>query len=442
VATNILMPALSPTMEEGKLARWLVKEGDTVKSGDILAEIETDKATMEFEAVDEGRIGKILVPEGSEGVKVNAPIAVLLEDGEKPGDVDISAAMKNIGAAVKAEAPKAAPQAPAKVEAPKAEAAPQAPKAASAPAASHDGNRIFASPLARRIAQQKGIDLAALSGSGPRGRIVKSDVEVAKPGVRPAAAAPKGEAGAPSLGVAALPDAKLFYKPGDYDEIPHDSMRKAIARRLTSAKTLIPHYYLSVDCNLDSLMATRAKLNDAGKNAAYKLSVNDFVIKAVAMALMKHPDINASWTESSILRHKHADVGVAVALDFGLITPIVFKAETKGLAEISNEVKSLASRAKEKKLKPQEYEGGGFSVSNLGMFGMKSFTAVINPPQAAILAVGAGEERAVVVDGKVQVATVMTVTMSCDHRVIDGATGARFLQTFKRFVEEPASMLL
>jgi len=438
VATNILMPALSPTMEEGKLARWLVKEGDTVKSGDILAEIETDKATMEFEAVDEGRIGKILVPEGSEGVKVNAPIAVLLEDGEKPGDVDISAAMKNIGAAVKAEAP----QAPAKVEAPKAEAAPQAPKAASAPAASHDGNRIFASPLARRIAQQKGIDLAALSGSGPRGRIVKSDVEVAKPGVRPAAAAPKGEAGAPSLGVAALPDAKLFYKPGDYDEIPHDSMRKAIARRLTSAKTLIPHYYLSVDCNLDSLMATRAKLNDAGKNAAYKLSVNDFVIKAVAMALMKHPDVNASWTESSILRHKHADVGVAVALDFGLITPIVFKAETKGLAEISNEVKSLASRAKEKKLKPQEYEGGGFSVSNLGMFGMKSFTAVINPPQAAILAVGAGEERAVVVDGKVQVATVMTVTMSCDHRVIDGATGARFLQTFKRFVEEPASMLL
>ncbi|HXR96047.1 MAG TPA: pyruvate dehydrogenase complex dihydrolipoamide acetyltransferase [Rhizomicrobium sp.] len=442
MATNILMPALSPTMEEGKLARWLVKEGDTVKSGDILAEIETDKATMEFEAVDEGRIGKILVPEGSEGVKVNAPIAVLLEDGEKPGDVDISAAMKNIGAAVKAEAPKAAPQAPAKVEAPKAEAAPQAPKAASAPAASHDGNRIFASPLARRIAQQKGIDLAALSGSGPRGRIVKSDVEVAKPGVRPAAAAPKGEAGAPSLGVAALPDAKLFYKPGDYDEIPHDSMRKAIARRLTSAKTLIPHYYLSVDCNLDSLMATRAKLNDAGKNAAYKLSVNDFVIKAVAMALMKHPDVNASWTESSILRHKHADVGVAVALDFGLITPIVFKAETKGLAEISNEVKSLASRAKEKKLKPQEYEGGGFSVSNLGMFGMKSFTAVINPPQAAILAVGAGEERAVVVDGKVQVATVMTVTMSCDHRVIDGATGARFLQTFKRFVEEPASMLL
>jgi pyruvate dehydrogenase E2 component (dihydrolipoamide acetyltransferase) len=450
VATNILMPALSPTMEEGKLARWLVKEGDTVKSGDILAEIETDKATMEFEAVDEGRIGKILVPEGSEGVKVNAPIAVLLGEGEKPGQVDIGAAMKSIGEAVKAEAPKPAqapkpaPQAPAKVEMPKAEAVPQTPKAPSAPqAASHDGNRIFASPLARRIAAQKGVDLAALSGTGPRGRIVKADVEGAKPGARPAVAAPRAEAGAPALGVAALPDAKLFYKAGEYEEIPHDSMRKAIARRLTSAKTLIPHYYLAVDCNLDSLMATRAKLNEAaGKNGAYKLSVNDFVIKAVAMALMKHPDVNASWTENSILRHKHADVGVAVALDFGLITPIVFKAETKGLAEISNEVKSLASRAKEKKLKPQEYEGGGFSVSNLGMFGMKNFTAVINPPQAAILAVGAGEERAVVVDGKIEIATIMTVTMSCDHRVIDGATGAKFLQTFKRFIEEPASMLL
>ena len=450
MATNILMPALSPTMEEGKLARWLVKEGDTVKSGDILAEIETDKATMEFEAVDEGRIGKILVPEGSEGVKVNAPIAVLLGEGEKPGEVDISAAMKNIGEAVKAEAPKPAPA--IKAEAPKAEAPkPETPKAPAAPqAASHDGNRIFASPLARRIAAQKGIDLSALAGTGPRGRIVKSDVESAKPGARPAAAAaPRAEAAGAGIGVTPLPDAKLFYKPEDYEEIPHDSMRKAIARRLTSAKTLIPHYYLSIDCNIESLMATRARLNDAAgpsstdkKVATYKLSVNDFVIKAVAMALMKHPDVNASWTETSILRHKHADVGVAVALDFGLITPIVFKAETKGLAEISNEVKSLAARAKEKKLKPQEYEGGGFSVSNLGMFGIKNFTAVINPPQAAILAVGAGEERAMVVDGKVQIANMMTVTMSCDHRVIDGATGAKFLQTFKRFIEEPASMLL
>jgi pyruvate dehydrogenase E2 component (dihydrolipoamide acetyltransferase) len=450
VATNILMPALSPTMEEGKLARWLVKEGDTVKSGDILAEIETDKATMEFEAVDEGRIGKILVPEGSEGVKVNAPIAVLLGEGEKAGEVDISAAMKDIGAAVKAEAPKK-PEAP-KPEAPKAEPAKaetpkvEAPKPA--PATASGGNRIFASPLARRIAAGKGIDLAALAGSGPRGRIVKADVDNAKPGAKPAAAtAPKGEAAGAGMAVAPLPDARLFYKAGEYEEIPHDSMRKAIAKRLTSAKTLIPHYYLSVDCDLTALMATREALNAAApknkeKQPAYKLSVNDFVMKASAMALMKHPDVNASWTETSILRHKHADVGVAVALDFGLITPIVFKAETKGLSEISNEVKALAARAKEKKLKPQEYEGGGFSVSNMGMFGIKNFTSIINPPQSCIIAVGAGEERPVVKIGKLEIATVMTITMSCDHRVVDGATGARFLQTLKRFIEEPASMLL
>jgi pyruvate dehydrogenase E2 component (dihydrolipoamide acetyltransferase) len=442
VATNILMPALSPTMEEGKLARWLVKEGDTVKSGDILAEIETDKATMEFEAVDEGRIGKILVPEGSEGVKVNAPIAVLLGDDEKPGEVDISAAMKNIGEAVKAEVPKKA-EAPVKAEAPQAKI--ETPKVPSAPQpVSHDGDRIFASPLARRIAAQKGVDLSALSGTGPRGRIVKSDVEAAKPGAKPAAAAaPKSEAAGAGMAVAPLPDARLFYKAGEYEEIPHDSMRKAIAKRLTSAKALIPHYYLTIDCNLMALMATRAALNDAaGKNAAYKLSVNDFVVKASAMALMKHPDVNASWTDTAILRHKHADVGIAVAIPSGLITPIVFAAETKGLAAISNEVKDLATRAKDKKLKPSEYEGGGFSVSNLGMFGIKSFTSIINPPQSCIIAVGAGEERAIVVDGKVEIATMMTITMSCDHRVVDGATGAKFLQTLKRFIEEPASMLL
>jgi pyruvate dehydrogenase E2 component (dihydrolipoamide acetyltransferase) len=447
VATNILMPALSPTMEEGKLARWLVKEGDTVKSGDILAEIETDKATMEFEAVDEGRIGKILVPEGSEGVKVNAPIAVLLGDGEKAGDVDIPAAMKTIGEAVKAEAPKKA-DAP-KAHAPKAEAPKtEAPKFAPAPG--HEGNRVFASPLARRIAAGKGIDLASLSGSGPRGRIVKSDVENAKPGApKPAAASAPSAASGASLGVAALPDARMFYKAGEYDEIPHDSMRKAIAKRLTSAKTLIPHYYLTIDCNLTSLMATRAALNAAAgpsstdkKDPAYKLSVNDFVVKASAMALIKHPDVNASWTDTAILRHRHADVGIAVAIPSGLITPIVFAAETKGLAAISNEVKELAAKAKDKKLKPNEYEGGGFSVSNLGMFGMKSFTSIINPPQSCIIAVGAGEERAIVVDGKLAVATMMTVTMSCDHRVVDGATGAKFLQTFKQFIEEPASMLL
>ena len=438
MAANILMPALSPTMEEGKLSRWLVKEGDVIKSGTILAEIETDKATMEFEAVDEGKIGKILVPEGSEGVKVNAPIAVLVADGEK---YDASAA-----------APKAAPAAVpvAKTEAPKAAAVPAAapaaaPVAAVAPA--NDGKRVFASPLARRIAAQKGVDISALAGSGPHGRIVKADVENAKPGAKPAAAGAAAAAGGAPSGFAALPDAKLFYKPGSYEEVPHDSMRKAIAKRLTAAKALIPHYYLTIDCNLSALMATREALNAAApkgkdKVPAYKLSVNDFVLKASAMALIKHPDVNASWTETSILKHKSADVGIAVAIPGGLITPIIFDAQTKGLVAISNEAKDLAGRARDKKLKPSEYEGGGFSVSNLGMFGIKSFTSIINPPQSCIIAVGAGEERAVVVDGKIEVATVMTVTMSCDHRVVDGATGAKFLQTFKQFIEEPASMLL
>jgi pyruvate dehydrogenase E2 component (dihydrolipoamide acetyltransferase) len=436
MATNILMPALSPTMEEGKLTKWLVKEGDTVKAGTILAEIETDKATMEFEAVDEGKIGKILVPEGSEGVKVNAPIAVLLDEGEKMGDApapaaNIPAAMKDIGDAVKKEA------------APKAAAAP------AAPAAKADGGRVFASPLARRIAAGKGIDLSGITGTGPRGRIVKSDVENAKPGAaKPAAAgAPAAAGGGGIPGVAPLPDARLLYPAGSYVETPHDSMRKAIAKRLTSAKTLIPHYYLTVDCNLDALMAVREKMNAAApkgkdKVPAYKLSVNDFIMKASAMALMKHPDVNASWTDTAILRHKDADVGVAVALDFGLITPIIFKAQTKGLVEISNEVKTLAGLAKDKKLKPNQYEGGGFSVSNLGMYGIKNFTSIINPPQSCIIAVGAGEERAIVKNGKIEVGVVMTVTMSADHRVVDGGTGAKFMQTLKTFIEEPASMLL
>jgi len=440
MATNILMPALSPTMEEGKLAKWLVKEGDTVKSGDILAEIETDKATMEFEAVDEGKIGKILVPEGSEGVKVNAPIAVLLDEGEKMGDApaaapkqDIPAAMKDIGDAVKKEA------------APKSAAAPAAAPAAKA---SGDGARVFASPLARRIAAGKGIDLSGITGTGPRGRIVKSDVENAKPGAaKPAAVGAPAASGGGIPGVAPLPDARLLYPAGSYEETPHDSMRKAIAKRLTSAKTLIPHYYLTVDCNLDALMAVREKMNAAApkgkdKVPAYKLSVNDFIMKASAMALMKHPDVNASWTDTAILRHKDADVGVAVALDFGLITPIIFKAQTKGLVEISNEVKTLAALAKDKKLKPNQYEGGGFSVSNLGMYGIKNFTSIINPPQSCIIAVGAGEERAIVKNGKIEVGVVMTVTMSADHRVVDGGTGAKFLQTLKTFIEEPASMLL
>ena len=437
MATNILMPALSPTMEEGKLAKWLVKEGDVVKSGTILAEIETDKATMEFEAVDEGTIGKILVAEGSEGVKVNAPIAVLLAEGEKAGAaVDIPAAMKDIKAAVEAEEKSSAP-------APKADA----PKAAAAPA-KNDGARIYVSPLAKRIAAEKGVDLSGVTGTGPRGRIVKSDVENAKPGAaKPAAGAPAAAGGAGVPGVAPLPDARLLYPAGSYEEIPHDSMRKAIAKRLTSAKTLIPHYYLTVDCNLNALMAVREKMNAAApkgkdKVPAYKLSVNDFIMKASAMALIKHPDVNASWTDTAILKHKDADVGVAVALDFGLITPIIFKAQTKGLVEISNEVKELAGLAKAKKLKPNQYEGGGFSVSNLGMYGIKNFTSIINPPQSCIIAVGAGEERAIVVNGKIEVATVMTVTMSADHRVVDGGTGAKFLATLKQFIEEPASMLL
>jgi pyruvate dehydrogenase E2 component (dihydrolipoyllysine-residue acetyltransferase) len=454
MATQILMPALSPTMEEGKLAKWLVKEGDDVHSGDILAEIETDKATMEFEAVDEGKIGKILVPEGTEGVKVNQPIAVLLGEGEKPGNgADIPAAMQSIKEAVSAEVKPS--EAPAKKEAPKlavvapkpVEAKSEAPKPAPQQIPSTD-HRVFASPLAKRLAAQAGIDIAAVQGSGPRGRIVKADVDEAKksgvkaPAAKPAAQAP-GQTAAVS-GIAPLPDARLFYKPDDYTEIPHDSMRKSIAKRLTSSKALIPHFYLTIDCRIDQLLEARARLNAAAPkgDGAYKLSVNDFVVKASAMALMRVPEVNASWTDNAMLRHKHADIGVAVALDFGLITPIVFQAETKGLVTISNDVKSLAERARNKKLKPQEYEGGGFAISNLGMFGIKEFTGVINPPHAAILAVGAGEERAVVKDGKIEIANIMTVTLSCDHRVIDGATGARFLQAFKLFVEDPAAMLL
>ncbi|MGH6870959.1 MAG: pyruvate dehydrogenase complex dihydrolipoamide acetyltransferase [Rhizomicrobium sp.] len=466
--TQILMPALSPTMEEGKLAKWLVKEGDTVKSGDILAEIETDKATMEFEAVDEGTISRLLVPEGTEGVKVNQPIATLIGEGEETGEADIPATMASIKDAVSKHTSRSPLEGEPKSQgdfgggaaAAKKAALPEAPKGAPTVDRGRDlrpqgegekTGRIFASPLARKIAEQSGIDIAALTGSGPRGRIVKADVEAArKPGTAgkatPAkpAALPSGtsQQGAPS-GVSPLPDARLFYKEGEYDEIPHDSMRKTIARRLTAAKMLIPHFYLTIDCNIDELLATRARLNErAPKEGGYKLSVNDFVVKACALALMRVPEVNASWTETAILRHKHADVGVAVALDFGLITPIVFRAEEKGLAVISNEVKALAEKARTKKLKPQEFEGGGFSVSNLGMFGIKDFTAVINPPQSAILAVGMGEARAVVQNGILKTATMMTVTLSCDHRVIDGATGARFLQSFKGFIEEPAAMLL
>ncbi|HXJ01050.1 MAG TPA: pyruvate dehydrogenase complex dihydrolipoamide acetyltransferase [Micropepsaceae bacterium] len=463
MSTQILMPALSPTMEEGKLAKWHVKEGDAVKAGDILAEIETDKATMEFEAIDEGRIGKILVPEGAEGVKVNAPIAVLETDnGEAAPAKDIPSTMKAIRDALApaTAAPQPQPAKPAVAETPKAVSPPaqaEGPKKGNGAAAPYTETRVFASPLARRIAQQAGVDLAGLHGSGPRGRIVKADVESAakggavKPAPRPQeqAAAPRqiqpaAETSAAPAGIVPLPDARLFFKEAEYDAVPNDSMRKTIARRLTSAKTLIPHYYLTIDCDIGALMQIRARLNDRAPKGegAYKLSVNDFVIKAAAMALAKHPDVNASWTDAAILKHHHADIGIAVDLNPGLITPIVFRAETKGLIEISNETKALAERAKAKKLKPQEYEGGGFSISNLGMFGIRQFTALINPPQSAILAVGVGEERAVARDGKVVVANMMSLTMSCDHRVIDGATGSRFLQTLKIFIEEPASMLL
>jgi pyruvate dehydrogenase E2 component (dihydrolipoamide acetyltransferase) len=453
MTTNILMPALSPTMEEGTLTKWLVKEGDEVRSGDILAEIETDKATMEFEAVDEGRIGKILVPEGTEGVKVNQPIAVLLAEGEEAGAApDIEAAMASIKTAVDEEARTPAKQptrSPQKgMPDARGESGGGVKPDKAPPETGGDGQRIFASPLARRIAAQKGIDLSSLSGSGPRGRIVKADVEGARVSATPAqpraAAAPSpAPAGTSLAGIAPLPDARAYFKPDDYEEIPHDSMRKAIARRLTSAKTLMPHFYLTVDCQIDELLAARARLNAAApKEGGYKLSVNDFVVKAAAGALIRVPEVNASWTDNAILRHRHADIGVAVALDFGLITPIVFHAEEKGLAAISAEVRALAERARTKKLKPAEFEGGSFAISNLGMFGIRDFTAVINPPHAAILAVGAGEQRAVVRNGKVEIATVMTVTMSCDHRVIDGATGARFLQAFKLFVEDPAALLL
>ncbi|MGB8600714.1 MAG: pyruvate dehydrogenase complex dihydrolipoamide acetyltransferase [Rhizomicrobium sp.] len=428
MATQILMPALSPTMEEGKLAKWHVKEGDKVSSGDILAEIETDKATMEFEAIDEGIIGKILIAEGAEGVKVNTPIAVLLEEGEDASAADAVAAPKAAAPAAATPAPTATPVAPVAAPAP-------------APVAVPTAGRIYASPLARRIAALKNIDLSSVRGTGPRGRIVQADVEAAASNPVSKAAAPVATAAAPSVG--ALPDAKLFYKPEDYDELPNDGMRKSIAKRLTTAASQIPHVAITIDCKLDALLKVRTALNAAApKDGGYKLSVNDFVIKAVAQALIAVPEVNASWTDAATLRHKHADVGVAVALPTGLITPIVPHAETKGLKAISEEVKSLVARAKDRKLKPSEYEGGTFSVSNLGMFGVKQFSSIINPPQGAILSVGAGEERPVVEDGKIVVATVMSVTLALDHRIADGAAGARFLQVFKQYIEQPATMLL
>lgn len=431
--TDILMPALSPTMEEGVLAKWHVKVGDVVSAGDVIAEIETDKATMEVEAVDEGEITDILVAEGTEGVKVNTPIARLKDEGG-------AAAPKP--AAKSEDAPPAKPQ-----EAAKAAPAAEAPKAAAAPAAaapkSDSGERIFSSPLARRIATQNGVDLKSVKGTGPHGRIVKRDVEAAGKGsAQPAAAStattPASAAAEPrkaqSLAQMGIPD-------GSYDLIPLDGMKKAVARRMVDSVQNVPHFPLFIDVEIDQLMAVRAKVNKMLEPQGIKVSVNDFVIKAAALALKAVPEANASYTPEGIAMHHNADISMAVAIDGGLITPIIKKAETKGLAQIATESKDLAKRARDRKLKPEEFQGGTFSVSNLGMFGIKQFTSIINEPQGCIMSVGAGEQRAVVKDGQIVAATVMTVTLTCDHRVVDGATGARFLQAFKPLIEDPVAML-
>ena len=443
---NILMPALSPTMEEGTLAKWHVKEGDTVTSGDVIAEIETDKATMEVEAVDEGKVGKILVSEGTENVKVNELIAVLLEEGEDASAIGTSGG----GAAPKAEAPKA--EAPAAPPAP-APAAP-APAAAAAPApAASSGGRVFASPLARRIAKENGVDIASIKGSGPHGRIVKKDVEAAVSGgtAKPAGATSQAAASpAPAAAASAPPSddqiLKLFPE-GSYELIPHDGMRKTIAKRMTEARQQVPAFYITADCMIDDLLKLRADLNAAAPEIdgkpAYKLSVNDMVIKAMAMALKAKPAANVSWSESAMIRHKNVDIGVATVLPGnGLITPILRKAEEKSLSTISNEMKDLAGRARERKLKPEEYQGGTTAISNLGMFGVKDFTAVINPPHASILAVGAGQPRPVVKDGALAVATVMSITLTSDHRCLDGALSAELVGLIKGYIEKPMSMLV
>ena len=427
MATEILMPALSPTMEEGTLAKWLVKEGDTVQAGDLLAEIETDKATMEFEAVDEGVIGKILVAEGTEGVKVNTAIAIIGEAGE-----DMSAAPAAAAPAPAASAP-AAQSAPATPATPTP--APAAPKA--------EGARVFASPLARRIAAEKGIDLTKMKGTGPHGRIVKADVESGKA----VASAPAATA-APAQSAPALPASpgadqiKKIYEGRDYEEVALDGMRKTVAARLTEAKQTIPHFYLRRDIRIDNLLAFRGQLNAQLAARDVKLSVNDFIIKACALALQEVPDANAVWAGDRILKLKPSDVAVAVAIEGGLFTPVLKDADQKSLSRLSAEMKDLAARARSKKLAPHEYQGGSFAISNLGMFGVDNFDAVINPPHGAILAVGAGVKKPVVSeDGAVQVATVMSVTLSVDHRAIDGALGAELLTSIVRNLENPMAML-
>ena len=423
----ITMPALSPTMTEGNLAKWLRAEGDRISPGDVIAEIETDKATMEVEAVDEGVLAKILVGEGSEGVAVNSVIALLLEEGEDEGALESYRAAPAAPAAalpVAADGPAPPPAAPAATNA--------APLATTAPAGAGDGGRIKASPLARRMALQADIDLAQIAGSGPHGRIVKADIEAVLGRAPAAVAAPAARAPAPA---AARPPAA---------EVPHTNMRRVIARRLTEAKRDIPHFYMSLDCQVDALLELRKTLNGKAEAAelGHKLSLNDLVIRATALALRKVPEVNVSWTDEVLLKHDTVDLSVAVAVAGGLVTPVIRDADRKGLAEISGEMKELAGRAHEGKLLPEEYQGGTFSISNLGMFGVREFAAVINPPQSAILAVGQALERPVVKDGALATATVMTVTLSVDHRAVDGAVGAGFLAAFRGLVEDPLTMLL
>jgi pyruvate dehydrogenase E2 component (dihydrolipoamide acetyltransferase) len=443
---NILMPALSPTMEKGNLAKWLKKEGDKVKSGDVIAEIETDKATMEVEAVDEGTIAKILIPEGTQDVAVNDVIAVLAGDGED---------VKSAGAAAPSAPPKAAPapQAPAAAKpsappppaaVPAAKPVPQA-TAVPAPAGPNGHARVFSSPLARRLAKEAGIELGRITGTGPHGRVIARDVEEAKSGKGlKAPAAPSAPAIAPTMSDKQI---LALFEPGSYEIVPHDGMRRTIAQRLTAAAQTIPHFYLTIDCDIGKLLAAREEINaaapkDKEKKPQYKLSVNDFVIKAMAIALQRNPNCNVSWTESGMVKHKHSDIGVAVAMPGGLITPIIRKAETKTLSTISTEMKDFAARARARKLKPDEYQGGTTAISNLGMYGINHFTAVINPPHATILAVGTSEERAVVRNGRIEAAHMMSVTLSCDHRAIDGALGAELIGAFKMLIENPVMMMV
>ena len=464
---NILMPALSPTMEKGNLAKWLKKEGEKVKPGDVIAEIETDKATMEYEAIDEGTLAKIVVPEGTQDVPVNQLIAVLAEEGE---DVKAAAAgaEKNAAPAAKPAAP--APK-PASAPAPVASGETRPSEASREPqaqiprpaegaravvskgeipvAAAHGADRVFSSPLARRLAKDAGIDLARLRGSGPHGRVIARDVEAAKSGKGLAAPAVATSAAAAPLAVQIPADDKIraLFEPGSYEVVPHDNIRKVIARRLLEAKLTIPHFYLTVDCNIDKLVAAREEINaaavkDKEGKPAYKISVNDFVIKALALALQRVPDANVTWTEAAMLRHRHSDIGVAVSIPGGLITPVIRKAEQKSLSAISNEMKDFAARARARKLKPEEYQGGSSAVSNLGMYGVKEFYAIINPPHATILSVGAGEERAVVRNGKIEAAHLTTVGLATDHRAVDGALGAVLLSAFKALIENPVMMVV